>query len=176
MGQDLIHKSFNKLKFIPKNTNIRNLINESYYFGYKWKNQLDRLTNYTHSKPIYKLIINESTYILKKITTYVVIQNFKIVNVNVYICSRINNDLQLTSDYQDNINIVEQYMINKNNKYKISKYIFNILQNDGIFSIIDNNYNIIKHNGFLESSLVDGYLKSSISIAALLDNFIVPST
>jgi len=175
MGQDLINKSFNKIGFVPKNANIRDVINESYYFGYKWKDRLDGLTNYTHSRPMYKLIINDNSYILEKITTYVVIQNFKIVNVDIYMSAKINDNLQLTSDYQDNIGIVEQYMLDDTNKHKISKYVFKILQNDGIFSIMDSNYNIVKHNGFLETSIADGYLKSSISISSLLENFIVSS-
>lgn len=175
MGQDLINKSFNKIGFIPRNTNIRDLINESYYFGYKWKDRLSHLTNYTHSKPIYKLIINENSYVLEKITTYVVIQHFKIVSIDVYMCNRTSNELQLTSDYQDNICIVEQYMLDESNKHKISKYNFKILENECIFSVMDSSYSIIKHDGILESSSIDGYIKSSISISSLLENFIVPS-
>ena len=103
MGQDLINKSFNKIGFVSKNPNIRDVINESYYFGYKWNDRLDGLTNYTYSRPMYKLIINENSYILYKITTYVVIQNFKIVNVDIYMSARMSDNLQLTSDYQVNI-------------------------------------------------------------------------
>ena len=66
-------------------------------------------------------------------------------------------------------------MLDDTNKHKISKYVFKILQNDGIFSIMDSNYNIVKHGGFLESSLSDGYLKSSIGISSLIENFIMPS-
>lgn len=175
MGQDLINKSFNKIGFIPKNANIRNLINESYYFGYKWKDRLNNLTNYTHTRPMYKLIINEKTYILDKITTNIVIPNFKIVNIDVYMCNKIPNDLELTSDYQDNITLVEQYMLDKSNKNKISKYNFKIVENERIFSIMDSSYSIIKHDGILESLCMDGYIKSSVSIASLLDNFIVSS-
>lgn len=181
MGQDLINKSLNKLGFQPKNahanTNIRNFINESYYFGYKWKDRLDFLTNYTHSRPMYKLIIMVDSYILEKINTLVVMYNFKVVNIDVYISSRVANDLQLTSDYQDNIGIVEEYILDQKNKNKISRYKFKILENDGIFSVMDSNYNIIKHDGFLESFDTDsGYMKSSIEIRSLLSNFIVPST
>ena len=178
MGQDLINKSLDKIGFIPpKNTNIniRDLINESYYFGYKWKDRLERFTNYTHTRPMYKLIINENLYILNKITTYVVLENFKIVSIDVYMCDRTKNKLQLTLDYQDNIGIVEQYMLDETNKHKISKYAFKILENENIFSIMDSSYNIIKHDGILESSSMDGYLKSSVSISSLLDNFIIPS-
>ncbi len=176
MGQELINKSFDKIGFVPpKNTNIRNLINESYYFGYIWKDRLERFTNYTHSSPIYKLIINEKFYILNKITTYVVLQDFKIVNIDVYMCDKTKNELQLTPDYQDNIAIVEQYMLDEINKDKIGKFAFKILENEGIFSIMDSNYNIIKHNEILESSIMDGYLKLSVSISSLLENFIIPS-
>lgn len=175
MGQDLINKSFNKIGFIPKNANIRNLINDSYYFGYKWKDRLAHLTNYTHSRPMYKLIISENEYILEKINTNVVIQHFKIVNINVYICNKISTDLQLTSDYQDNIASVEEYMLDEANKNKISKYNFKILENDGIFSVVDSNYSIIKHNGILESLSMDGYIKSSVIISSLLENFIIPN-
>ena len=179
MGQDLINKSIRQIGFTPKNPNntenVRKLINESYYFGYKWKDRLERLTKYTHSRPIYKLIITDNSYILEKINTYVVIQNFKLVNIDVYICIRQPNDILLTPDYQDNIGIVEQYILNDANKNKISKYKFKILENDGIFSIMDSNYNIIKCNGILESSIIDGYIKSVANISSLLENFIVPS-
>ena len=183
MNQNLIIKSFNKsinksnnnIGLIPKNANILNLINESYYFGYKWKDRLHKLTNYTHSKPMYKLIITENSYILEKMTTNVVIQHFKIVNIDVYMCDKRQNELHITADYRDNISIVEQYMMDEVNKNKISKYNFKILVNDGIFSIMDSSYGIIKHNGILESSSADGYNKSSISISYLLENFIIPS-
>jgi len=175
MGQDLINKSFSKIGFAPRNTSIRNLINESYYFGYKWKDRLDRFTNYTHSRPMYKLIINENSYILNKITTYVVIHHFKIVSIDIYMCDKITNELQMTPDYQDNIGIVEQYMLNETNKHKISKYTFKILENENIFSVMDTSYNIIKRDGILESSYIDGYIKSSINISSLLKNFIIPS-
>jgi hypothetical protein len=176
MGQDLINKSLNKIGFGSRNANIRNLINDSYYFGYKWKDRLNNLTNYTHYRPMYKLIISENSYVLEKITTYVVIQHFKIVNIDVYICNRIPNELKLTSDYQDNIGIVEQYMLDEANKHNISKYKFKILENENIFSVMDSSYNIIKHDGILESSNGDGYNKSSVSISSLLENFIVPSS
>ena len=178
MGQDLINKFINKVGLVSRNTNIRNLINESYYFGYQWKDRLNNLTNYTHNRPMYKLIIRENEYILEKITTYVVIQHIKIVNIDVYICNRKPNELKLTSDYQDNIGIVEQYMLDAANKHKISKYKFKILENENIFSVMDSNYNIIKHDGVLESSDGDGdgYNKSSVSISSLLENFIIPSS
>ncbi len=175
MGQDLIKKSINKIGFAPRNANIRNLINESYYFGYKWKDQLDRFTNYTHSRPMYKLIINETKYILNKISTYVSIENFKIISIDVFICDMRQNKLQLTPDYLDNISIAEQYILDENNKHKISKYTFKILENEGIFSIMDSSYNIIKHDGILESSSMDGYAKSFINISSLLEEFITSS-
>ena len=175
MNQNLINKSINKLGFVPKNAKILNLINESYYFGYKWKDRLNNLTNYTHSKPLYKLIISEKSYILEKINTNVVIQHFKIVNIDVYMCDKIHNELRMTADYQDNINIVEQYMLDEANKTKISKYNFKILVNAGIFSVMDSSYSIIKHDGMLESSNIDSYIKSSVSISYLLENFIIPS-
>ena len=90
-------------------------------------------------------------------------------------CDKTKNELQLTPDYQDNIAIVEQYMLDEINKDKIGKFAFKILQNEGIFSIMDSNYNIIKHNEILESSIMDGYLKLSVSISSLLENFIIPS-
>jgi hypothetical protein len=179
MGRD-IHKSIKQIGFLPENLNIneniRNTINESYYFGYKWKDSLQRLTNYTHSKPIYKLIITDNSYILEKLNTYVVMENFKLVNIDIYICITQPDDSLLssllTSSYQDNIEIIEQYVLNDKNKNKISNYKLKILENDGIFSIMDSNYNIIKHNGILESSIADGYIKSVANISSLLEHFI----
>ncbi len=172
MVHDYISKSLNKIGVVSKNVIIRNLINESYYFGYQWKDLIDKFTNYTHTKPLYKLIINDKSYILEKIDTYVVMNNFRIVNIDVYISSITPTDLQLTPDYQDNIYIMEKYMLDPKNKNKISKYTFKILENDGIFSVMDSNYNVIEHNKMLESSIIDGYMKSSINIASLLENFI----
>ncbi len=175
MGQDLINKSIYKNELAPVgNTYIRNLINKTYYFGYGWKERLWRLTNYTHSRSMYKLIINADYYILEKITTYVVINQFKIVSVDFYMSSRGTSDLPLTNDYQDNIDIVEQYMLDENNKSNISKYEFKILENEGIFSVMDCNYNLVEHNGMLYSACNDGYLESSISISFLIEHFIVP--
>ena len=180
MGQELINKSLTKFKtgISPGNVFIRNLINEYYYFGYKWKDRLDKLTNYTHTSPMYKLIIDANTYLLANITTQVVIQNFKIINADIYICIRNQstpNDFQLTQDYQDNISIIEKFMLNENNKNRICKYEFKILENDGIFSMMDSNYNILKHDDMLESSISDGYIKSSINISSLLNVFIIPN-
>lgn len=174
MGQDLINKSITKIGFNPKNINIRNLINESYYFGYKWKGKLEQLTNYTHDRPIYKLIIHGNLYILNKITTYVVINKFKIISIDIFMCNIELNTLQLTFDYLNNISIVEQYMLDEFNKKKVSYYKFKIIENDGIFSVVDSNYNIIKHNDKLNSSYLDGYIESSINISSLLENFIIP--
>jgi hypothetical protein len=176
MGQDLINKSLRQIGLAPRNTNIRNLINESYYFGYKWKDRLDRFTNYTHSRPMYKLIINENSYILNKIATSVVLQDFKIISIDIYMCDRQYHDLQLTSDYQDNISIVEKYMLDGTHKNKVCKYEFKILENETIFSVMDASYNIIKKDGILESSDIDGYLKSSINISSLLEDFIIPGS
>lgn len=97
------------------------------------------------------------------------------MNVDIYMSARINDNIKLTSNYQDNISTIEQYMLDDTNKNKINKYVFKIFQNDGIFSIMDSNYNLLKHDSFLESSLADGYLQSSISISSLLENFIVSS-
>ncbi len=175
-GQDIINKSLCKNGFLSRNVQVRNLINESYYFGYKWKDKLAKFTNYTHTRPMYKLVIDEKSCILEKINTYVVIENFKIVNIDVYISSSILNDLQLTSDYQDNVSLVEQYMLDEKQKKNISKYEFKILENDGIFSIIDANYNILKHDEILKSSNIEGYMKSSVNISSLLRDFIVASS
>ena len=177
MGRD-ISKSFKQIGFIPKNPNIneniRNVINESYYFGYKWKDRLAWLTNHTHSRPIYKLtIIEEGLLTLEKITTNVVINNLKLVNIDIYHC-QVPKEFQLSTDYQDNIDVVEQYILNTANKSKISKYNFKILENECIFSIMDANYTILKHNSFLESSDADGYFKSIVSISSLLKNYIIP--
>jgi len=176
MGQDLIDTCLKRMGIILNKNNIRDLINESYYFGYKWKSRLEYLTNYTHQRPIYKLIISDNFYTLEKITTIVAMKDFKIVNVDVYTCYILPNEIQITLNYQNNITIVEQYMLDESKKYRINHYQFKILENNEIFSIMDSNYNIIKHTDDIDSTTESGYLKSSIKISSLLDNFIAPYT
>lgn len=175
MVVDLISNSFDKIGFVPINTSIKNLINESYYFGYKWKDSLERLTNYTHSGHMYKLINNENFYILNKLNTYVAMENFKIISIDILMCSKKQNEIKLLSNYQDNISIVESYMLDENNKNKVIKYTLKILENESIFSVMDSNYNLIKHNELIESSYIDGYCRTFTNISSLLESFIIPS-
>ena len=187
MGQDLLNKSIYHVDRVGDGSgagapdammkaDIRNLINECYYFGYQWKDRLDTLTNYTHSRPIYKLIISQTDYILDKIIINVAMKNFKIVSVEIFMTARNTVDFEITTSYQDNLSIVEDYMNDENNKHKISRYMFKILENDGIFTLMDTNYTILKHNAVLESIYSEGFLKSTLKVSSILQNFIYPSS
>ena len=185
MGNDLISKSRFLLKtglntaLNDKKTNVRDLINDTYYFGYSWKGNLAKLTNYTHSRPLYKLILQHGhgmqnkLYQLEKITTCFATDNIKIISIEVYKTTDYIENQQLTADYQDNIAIIERYMLDESRRHTICKYEFKILENDGIFSVMDSNYNLIRQNGWIDSAFQDGYMKSSSCISTLLENFII---
>ena len=70
------------------------------------------------------------------------------------------------------MNNLTNYINDDNNKKNISKYDFKIIENENIFTVMDNNYNILKKNDYLESDTKNGYIKSQILINTLLYNFI----
>jgi hypothetical protein len=102
-------------------------------------------------------------------------ENFKIRSIDILMCSKTQNEIKLLSNYQDNISIVESYMLDENNKNKVIKYTLKILENESIFSVMDSNYNLIKHNELIESSYIDGYCRTFTNISSLLESFIIPS-
>ncbi len=162
----------NHSHMINKSIEYRKLLNDFYYYDYHWKDRLDRVTNYTHGPPLYKLA-GVANHILETITTQVAIDNFKIVNIVVYIVNTLKpGDISFTDNYQNNISIMESFVINEANRKKISKYVFKIIENDKIFSVLDSKFNIIKHNASINSMENEGYASSSICINVLLHHFI----
>lgn len=162
----------NHSQMINKPIEYRKLLNDYYYYDYHWKDRLDRVTNYTHGPPLYKLA-GVQHHILESITTQVATDDFKIVNIIVYVINTLKpGEITFTNDYQNNISIMENYVINEQNRKRISKYIFKIIENEKIFSVLDNNFNIIKQNAIIHSQEHEGYAPSSISINVLLNHFI----
>jgi hypothetical protein len=155
----------------------KNMVNEYCYFGYKWKGNLSKITNYTHNNLFYKFE-NNGRYILQSIEVLISCENFKIVNVIVYHIIYLS-DIDIIDNYADNadnyslnVNTLSDYVLHNNNKKNINKYIFKIIENDNIFTITDNNYNIFKINDYLESDYLGGYNDSRIPINNILNNFI----
>ena len=79
---------------------------------------------------------------------------------------------EITGNYTNTMNNLTNYINDDNNKKNISKYDFKIIENENIFTVMDNNYNILKKNDYLESDTKNGYIKSQILINTLLYNFI----
>lgn len=162
----------NQINMIHDSLEYRKLVNEFYYFGHQWKDRLEKLTSYTHGKTLYKLI-GVGNHILESITTQVATDEFKIVNIIVYVINSLTpGKLNLTSDYSDNITIMEAFVVDSENRKDISKYAFKIMENEKIFTVLDSEYNIIRQNGIIHSMDKEGYAKSGICINILLSNFI----
>ena len=112
--------------------------------------------------------INFYNNIIELIDIHVSYDNFKIVNLLVYIIppSVINYNKK---NYET---VVLKFINDTNNFNMISRYNINIIENDKNFIITDDAYNIYNINDSICS--VDGYLYNKHTIQSLLINILEP--
>jgi hypothetical protein len=146
------------------------MIDEYCYIGYKWKGNLKKITSYTHKDMFYKYETNTKD-ILECVDIIIACETLKMINVIVYKFTNFPFS-EITGNYKNTKNNLTNYINDDNNKKNISKYDFKIIENENIFTVMDNNYNILKKNDYLESDTKNGYIKSQILINTLLYNFI----
>ena len=141
-----------------------------YLIGYKWNELLQNII--TKANKQFMKFTKTSLNILETIDVDVIYPFFKIVNLTIYILPVTDLTSYNNNSYEDNLEMVN-YINDNENKKKISKLYIKIIENDKIFTITDNNYNIYKLDDYITS---DGeYLYYKCTIKSLINNIILPS-
>ena len=138
------------------------IISNYFYFNYKWNDIL--INKLCSQNQLMKF--NNTNNILDIIDINVSYDNFKIVNLTVYIippnvinCNKKNYKA-----------LALEFVNNPNNFNTISRYNINIIENDKNFIITDDKYNIYNINDSICSS--NGYLNTKHNIQLLLINIL----
>jgi hypothetical protein len=140
-------------------------------FGYKWKGNLELATSKSNKQ--FLKLSKTGKNILEIIDVKVVYPYFKIINLTVYILPL----LDLTaynSNNPEHCNIMIDYVNEDVNKKKMSKYNIKIIENDKIFTINDEKYNILKLEDHIQSD--KEYLQIDITIKSLISNILEKNT
>ncbi len=141
-----------------------------YLIGYKWNELLQNII--TKANKQFMKFTKTSLNILETIDVDVIYPFFKIVNLTIYILPVTDLTSYNNNSYEDNLEMVN-YINDNENKKKISKLYIKIIENDKIFTITDNNYNIYKLDDYITSD--EEYLYYKCTIKSLINNIILPS-
>ena len=153
--------SINSINSINNTSNY--IINNYFYFGYKWNDIL--LNKLSSQHQLMKFNINN---MLDLIDINVVYDNFKIVSLTAYnIPPNIINYNK--KNYKE---LTLEFVNNANNFNIISRYNINIIENDKNFIITDDAYNIYNINDSICSA--SGYMNNKHTIQSLLINILEP--
>lgn len=138
------------------------------YHNYKW--QLDKLTRYTHREFNKLLNTHDGTYIpslenriiamnkllIEGMKVNVSLTNLKIVTISIYIFNiTLNAILEYmgadVSDYYSNLEVCQRYIDKSSTndtkcRDTFDIYQFKIVENEGVFTFMDDNYNVIRIN------------------------------
>ena len=135
--------------------------------GYKWKGNLESIT--LKSNKQFLKLNKTGKNILEIMDVEVAYQFFKIVNLTVYILPL--HDLSRYNCHNpDHCITIMDYVNDDINKKQISKYNINIIENDKIFTINDDKYNILKLEDNIQSD--KEYLQIDIPIKLLISNIL----
>lgn len=167
------------------------MIDKYYLIGYKWKDNLEKMVS-TPNKQFLKFT-NTNVRTLETIDVSVAYPYFKIVNLNFYLLPHSNID-----NYLDNIidNIIHNnnnidhnqvmlnYINNEASKDKITKISIKIIENDEIFTVMNDNFNIYKINSTIQINCkYHNFNKNqhqnqikNVEIKTLISNFIEKSS
>lgn len=158
------------------------------FIGYKWKGALNinnilNNSNYTQNSLLANPYINNTNNtnrqyikltktgknILESIDIQVEYPYFKIVNLTVYILQLCDLTTYNSNFPEQNITMLK-YINNIENKKFISKYNIKITENDKIFTITDNKFNILKLEDIVYSD--SEYLATEIKVKYLISNIL----
>jgi hypothetical protein len=148
----------------------RVMMKDYYLIGYKWNELLQNII--TKANKQFMKFTKTSLNILETIDVDVIYPFFKIVNLTIYILPVTDLTSYNNNSYEDNLEMVN-YINDNENKKKISKLYIKIIENDKIFTITDNNYNIYKLDDYITSD--EEYLYYKCTIKSLINNIILPS-
>jgi hypothetical protein len=152
------------------------MIDKYYLIGYKWKDNLEKMVSIPNKR--FMKFTNANVRTLETIDISVAYPYFKIVNLNFYLLppSNIDNNLDnIIDNIIDNNNIdhnqvMLNYINNEASKDKITKISIKIVENDKIFTVMDDNFNIYKINDTIQINNT-----KNIKIKMLISNFIEKS-
>ena len=129
----------------------KTMIDKYYLIGYKWVDNIVSMVS-TPNKQFMKFTktkAKDKKAMLETIDVLVAYPYFKIVSINIYQfdleCIKKYNSVFIgdsISNNAENNQIILDYINNEANNDKIKKNSFKIIENDKIFSISDDNYNI----------------------------------
>ena len=140
-------------------------------FGYKWKGNLELATSKSNKQ--FLKLSKTGKNILEIIDVKVVYPYFKIINLTVYILPLLDLT-EYNSNNPEHCNIMMDYVNEEINKKKMSKYNIKIVENDKIFTINDEKYNILKLEDNIQSD--KEYLQIDITIKSLISNILEKNT
>ena len=135
--------------------------------GYKWKGNLESIISKSNKQ--FLKLSKTGKNILEIMDVEVAYSFFKIVNLTVYILPL--HDLATYNCYNpDHCIAIMDYVNDDINKKQISKYNIKIIENDKIFTINDDKYNILKLEDNIKSD--KEYLQIDITIKSLISNIL----
>jgi hypothetical protein len=136
-------------------------------FGYKWKGNLELATSKSNKQ--FLKLSKTGKNILEIIDVKVVYPYFKIINLTVYILPA-DTLIAYNSNNPEHCNIMMDYVNEDINKKTVCKYSIKITENDKIFTITDEKYNILKLEDNIQSD--KEYLQIDITIKSLISNIL----
>ena len=135
----------------------KTMINKYYLIGYKWKDNILPMV----SLPNKQFMKFNKT--IETIDVLVAYSYFKIVNINIYYIEANSNNNNANNIEKYNKMILD-FITNKNqdsneNKDKIKQISIKIIENDKIFTISDDNYNIFSIDNEKVKYFITNYLE-----------------
>ena len=145
------------------------LIDKYYLIGYKWKNDIEKMLSIPNKQ--FMKFVNTNVRTLETIDVSVAYPHFKIITLNFYLLPPDNPDNNPDNNIDDNHGILN-YINNEANKDKISNISIKIVENDKIFTISDDKFNIYGLNDTIQIENKYYNFKKIIGIKKLISNFI----
>jgi hypothetical protein len=154
----------------------KKFVDKYYLIGYKWKDNISKIISISNMQ--FMKFINSVNKIVQTIDVSVAYPHFKIVKLNIYLFPQhIDNYITNIFSNYDSRNIqhnqlILDYINNDINKDKINKISINIIENDTIFTINDDKYNIYSLDDNITINNKHQNNHKNIKIKKLISNFI----
>lgn len=147
------------------------MVSDYCLIGYKWKDNLELITSKSNKQFLKLNKVGKN--ILEIIDVDIVYPFFKIINLFVFILP-LHDLTAYNSNNPEHCSIMIDYVNEDINKKKMSKYHIKIIENDKIFTINDEKYNILKLEDNIQSD--KEYLQIDITIKSLISNILEKHT
>jgi hypothetical protein len=148
----------------------KTLVDKYYLIGYKWTNEIEKIISIVNNK--FMKLTNSIVKTLETIDVSVSYPHFKIVKLNFYLLHLDNSFSNYDSNNYKHNQIILDYVYNKINKDKINKISINIVENDKIFTINDDKFNIYTLDDVILVENKYYNFSKKIKIKTIISNFI----